>query len=94
MKDQDIRYIGYTSRLLIERTNEHFRGNTAISDHIASCVKCKHERLTVHNFKVLKECNNKLETAISEAILIKKYNPSLNKQLIKPGITHNLRIFD
>ena len=67
---------------------------TAISDHIANCVKCKNEKLTVQNFKVLKECNNKLETTINEAILIKKYNPSLNKQLMKPGITHNLRIFD
>ena len=54
LKDQDIHYIGYTSRLLIERTNEPFRGSTAISDHIASCVKFRNEKLTVHNFKVLK----------------------------------------
>ena len=32
LNDQDIHYIGYTSRLLIERMNEHFRDNTAISD--------------------------------------------------------------
>ena len=31
---------------------------------------------------------------ISEALLIKRYNPVLNKQLTKPGITHTLRIFD
>ena len=91
LKHQDIHYIGYTSRLLIEKTNEHFRGNTAISDHIACCVKSK---ITVHNSKVLKECNNKLQTAINEAILIKKYNPSFNKQLIKADITHNLGIFE
>ena len=41
------------------------------SDHIANCVKCKNEKLTVYNFKVLKECNDKLETMINEAILIK-----------------------
>ena len=37
---------------------------------------------------------NKIETLISEALLIKRYNPILNKQLTKPGITHTLRIFD
>ena len=31
---------------------------------------------------------------INKIKLIKRYNPILNKQLTKPGITHTLRIFD
>ena len=34
---------------------------------------------TVNNFKLLKACKNKFETSISEAILIKRHNPTLNK---------------
>ena len=44
----------------------------AVSDDISNCNICKDERITVNNFDILKECRNKLETLISEAILIKK----------------------
>ena len=55
------------------------KGKTAVSDHICNC---KNERITVNNFCILKECRDKPEILISEAILIKRYNPILNK-LIK-----------
>ena len=93
-KDESIQYIGFTSRPLTERVKEHLRGRTAVSDHIINCNTCKNEKLSVKNFMILKECKNKFETLINEAILIKRYNPILNKQLTKPGITHTLRIFD
>ena len=93
-KDESILYIGFTSRLLIERVKEYLRGRTAVSDRIINCNNCKNEQLSVHNFKVLKECKNKFETLISEEIVIKRYNPILNKQLTKLGITYTLRIFD
>ena len=94
LKDESIQYIGFTTRPLTERVKEHLRGRTAVSDHIINCNTCKNEKLSVKNFMVLKECKNKFETLINEAILIKRYNPILNKQLTKPGITHTLRIFD
>ena len=92
--DKSIQYIGFTSRPLVERIKEHLKGKTSVSDHISNCNVCKNEKITANNFGILKECRNKFETLISEALLIKRYNPILNKQLIKPGITHTLRIFD
>ena len=92
--DKSIQYIGFTSRPLIERVKEHLKGKTAVSDHISNCDVCKNERISVDNFGILRECTSKFETLINEAILIKRYNPILNKQLTKPGITHTLRIFD
>jgi len=83
------KHIGFTSRPFIERT---FKGKTAVSDHIINCNKYINEKLTVNNFKILKQCKNKFETSISEAIFIKRYNPILNKKLTKPGITHNTKI--
>ena len=93
-KEMSIQYIRFTSRPLTERDKEHLKGKSAVSDHISSCNICKDERITVNHFGILKECIHKLKTQISEAILIKRYNPNLNKQLTKPGITHTLRIFD
>ena len=52
------------------------------------------KKLTVSSFGILKKCRNKFKTLIGEALLIKRYNPILNKQLSKPGITDTLRIFD
>ena len=67
-KDMGIQYIGFTSRRLIES-----KSKTAVSDHISNCNICKDERIIVNNFDILKECINKLETMISEAILIKRH---------------------
>ena len=92
--DESIQYIGFTSRPLVERVKEHLKGNKAVSDHISNCDICRNKNITVNNFGILKKCRNKFETMISEALLIKRYNLALNKQLTKPGITHTLRIFD
>ena len=93
-KDKSTQYIGFTSRSLVERVKEHLKKKTDESDHSSICNIFKDERITVYVFGILKECRNKLETLISEAILIKRYNLILNKQLTKPGIFHTLRIFD
>ena len=91
--DSDTQYIGYTNRSLRERVNEHVRGKTAVSDHIALCKGCNDKGVTINNFDVLRKCRNKLDTAIYEAILIRKHNPSLNRQLVKPGWQHKLMVF-
>ena len=92
--DPDIQYIGYTNRMLKERVTEHIRGGTRVSDHIASCLTCRSTKITIADFAILKKCRNWMDTAVYEALLIKKYNPSLNIQLVKPGYTHNLLIFN
>ena len=61
------------------------------SDHIGQCGTNK---ITVNDFNIIKNCRNKTESMIYEALFIKKYNPKLNLQLIKPGFTHNLKIFN
>ena len=91
--DESIKYIGFTSRPLVEKVKKHLKGNTAISDNTSNCNICKNKNITVNNFGILKKCRNKFETMISENLLIKRYNLILNKQLTKPGITHTLRIF-
>ena len=93
-RDSDTQYIGYTNRPLQARVKEHLtKGNSAISDHIASCQGCNGTRLSIDNFDILRKCRKKADTPIYEAILIKKYNPSLNRQLVKPGWQHRLKVF-
>ena len=91
--DSGADYIGYTSRTLGERVKEHCRGGTAVSDHIGSCNKCRNEKIGINNFKVLKKCRTKFETMIFEAFYIKRKNPKLNHQLVKPGISYTLTVF-
>ena len=69
------------------------KSKTAVSDHISNSNVCKDDWTTVKNFVVSKESQNKFETNISEAILFECHNPTLNKQLTKPGVTQTLRIF-
>jgi len=53
----------------------------AIRDHIELGQSCQRKQLDVNNFEVIRTCNSEYETKIQEALLIKKFNPQLNKQL-------------
>ena len=77
-----MRYCSAYFRLLMERFKEHLRTNAAVSGH--SCNVCKNTKKTTNDLKIITQCHSKLETTISEAILIKHFSSSLNKQLIKP----------
>ena len=94
LSDSNTQYIGYTNRSLRERVKEHLAGGTRISDHIGTCQSCSRNSITSEDFVVLKKCCRKNDTAIFKALFIKKYNPSLNIQLVKPGYSHQLRIFN
>jgi len=48
---------------------------------------------TLTNFKVLRKCSSEFDTKINEALLIKKLNPSLNKQLYGRGASMLLSVF-
>ena len=87
-------YVGYTNRTLRERVSEHLRPGTAVHDHIATCDSCLNKGVTIADFSVLKQCRNKNDTAIHEALWIKKLNPVLNRNLKKPGWTFNLQVFN
>ena len=83
--DPTVNYIGYSNRTLCERVKEHLSGNTAVSDHIANCNMCSANKITISDFEILRKCRTKLDTAVFEAVLIKRHRPVLNRQLIKPG---------
>ena len=94
LSDSNVQYIGYTNRALKERVKEHLSGGTRVSDHIGSCKTCSTRRITWDDFAIMKKCRRKHDTAVYEAIFIKRFNPSLNIQLIKPGYSHKLQIFN
>ena len=92
--DQDVQYIGFTKRSLRERYLEHKKQDSAIRDHADKCEYCNKKGISLDDFKVIKHCRTRTEAMINEAMLIKKRNPSLNRQLLKPGQTHTLIIFN
>ena len=92
-----ISYIGYIIRHLITRAHEHLNLNliakTAVKDHICSCSHCSKTDLSVSNFKVIKKCNTGFVAKIQEALLIKKFNPTLNRQLYSSGSSFLLNLY-
>ena len=83
--DQGISYIGKTSRHLTKRIKEHVRPtatqHSAVSDHILNCdCKSSHE-----SFRILYACNSDYDLSIAEALLIQKFQPSLNLTLSGGG---------
>ena len=91
--DSSISYIGYTKRNLLERVKEHLGGNTAISDHISICSSCNINGVTIKNFEVLKACRTEYDTKVYEATFIKRNDPVLNRQLVKPRKGFTLAVF-
>ena len=66
---------------------------SAIKEHIRACAICREEKYNVNSFQILKSCHTEYETKIQEALLIKKLNPKLNKQLYAKGASFLLSIF-
>ena len=89
LRDADQFYIGKTKRHLAVRVLEHTdlekNNKSAIKDHIKICPVCVNSNLSIDNFKILTKCNNDYETRINEALLIEKFKPELNKQLLNSG---------
>ena len=82
---------------LITRAHEHLNLNsiakTAVKDHIYSCSNCTKSDLPVTNSKVIRRCNTGFEAKIQEALLIKKFNPTLNRQLYSSGSSFLLNVY-
>ena len=74
-------YIGEVARRLQERVDEH-AGKDSKSHMLQHTHQSGHAAVSIDNFKIVKRGfkNHKMKRKISEALLIKKYRPSLNKQ--------------
>ena len=97
-QDADVSYIGETKRHLITRVKEHlalnnFTNKSQIKSHLRSnCNECKLNS-SIDSFKVLKRCRSHFDVVIHEALIIRRNNPQLNKQLFNNGSLYTLRIF-
>ena len=74
-------YVGETERRLQERVDEH-GGKDNKSHALKHTYESGHKGVSINDFKVLKKVfkNHKMKRKISEALLIKKIKPTLNKQ--------------
>ena len=73
----DTDYVGFTSRHLHQRVEEHKRAT------IGYHVKDEHDGdpdSIGSNFEILKKCQSKLDCLIFEMLFIRKLQPKLNKQ--------------
>ena len=75
----DTGYVGYTTRHLFSRIDEHRHQSSAIAKHLKSCHSTDTKSIQ-NNFSVLKKCKNKIDCLIHEMLFIRDLNPSLNKQ--------------
>ena len=95
--DSNLTYIGMSTRHLSTRVGEHLafqlKTESSVKEHIMSCDICSNTKFNVNSFKLIKKCNSNFETKIHEALLIKKHNPKLNRQLFANGSSFLLNIF-
>ena len=69
------KYIGSTKQKLHDRISQHHSSkSSAIFEHSKS-----HAQQTLYTVSVLQQCRNIKELLFSEAILIKRHEPALNR---------------
>ena len=73
----DTDYVGFTSRHLHQRVEEHMRAT--IGYHVKDEYYGDPDSIG-SNFEILKKCQSKLVCLISEMLFIRKLKPKLNKQ--------------
>ena len=81
---------------LVVRSDEHLRYEKEqprgeIKTHLRLCEMCK--KSTIDNFEIVKKCLTDQEAKINEALIIKKENPQLNKNLFNKGSLFTLNIY-
>ena len=90
-RDVNVTYVpvGYSARHWITRAKEHISdcksNKTVIKNHILNCNSCLNEnsKFKLDRFSIMRKSNSAYEAKIHEALLIKKQNPTINKQLLK-----------
>ena len=90
-------YIGFTTRHLYERVEEHTachkQGQSEIKDHLKSCLFCKARGVSHVDFTILRRCRSALQCKLHEAFAIKRFRPVLNKQLFAEGASKILHVW-
>ena len=90
-------YIGYTKRHLYERVEEHTavhkQGQSEIKDHLKACRFCRQNNVSHADFKILCRCRNENQCKLHEAFAIKRFRPTLNKQLFAEGASKILHVW-
>ena len=64
-----------------------------LCDHIKICQNCNLNNTDFNGFQVLRICNSEYATKLQEALLIKKHNPKLNKQLYTNDSPFSLNVY-
>jgi len=86
-----------TMRHMETRVREHLILTTpqksAIKDNLRACAACFLQQYSTNSFKILQKCRNEYDTKIQEALMIKKLNPKLNKQLYTKDASFLLSVF-
>ena len=96
--DSNLTYTGESTRHLNTRVGEHLNvasqhENSAIKQQILLCNVCSNVRHDLKSFEILKQCKSDFPAKTHEALLIKNYRPSLNKQLYVHGSSYLLNIY-
>ena len=87
--DSGITYIGETKRHLITRVGEHLSlskvyQNSEVESHAHNCPNCV-LNASFDSFSIVKKCFNNFDASIHEALLARRRNPALNRQLFTGG---------
>ena len=96
-RDVDVTYIGTSARHLSIRTEEHLNvlrsGKSAIKEHIRKSSSCKTQPKDMKQFEMIRKCQTSYEAKIHEALVIKRSNLVLNKQLYANEASFLLNVF-
>ena len=84
--DCEEEYIGESGRTFAERFREHTRTPSPICDH----HNITGHELSLENFKIVGREDQSIARAIKEAILIRVNDPSLNRNIGKYQLPHNM----
>ena len=95
--DSNLTYIGILTRHLSTRVGEHLgfqlKTESSVKEHIMSYDICSNTKFNVNSFKIIKKFSSNFKTKIHEALLIKKHNLKLYRQLFANGSSFLLNIF-
>ena len=96
-REVNVTYIGTSARHLSIRAGEHLHvsrsGKSAIKEHTRKCSSCKTQPNNMKQFEIIRKCQTTYEAKIHEALVIKRSNPGLNKQLYANGASFLLNVF-
>ena len=91
------RDVNVFSRHLGIRAGEHLNvsrsSKSAIKEHIKKCSLCKTQPNNLGQFEIIRKCQTSYEAKIHEALVIKRSNPVINKQLYANGASFLLNVF-